>query len=248
DGSGTRGAFVELFGIEEEVKGEKIDKTYERAEVTNSTSVMMTTIEGNKNAVGYVSLGVLNPKVKTLKIDGVEPSAENIENGSYTVARSFNIVTKEKTNEVVDDFIGFIMSKEGQKVVEDEKYISVKIAEYKSKKPKGRVTIAGSSSVAPVMEVLKEAYLKVNTNAKVDLQQNDSTTGINSVIEGICDIGMASRELKKEEMSKGIVSKAIAKDGLAVVVNFANKVDDLTSTQVKQIFTGKVTSWGNIIK
>lgn len=246
DGSGTRGAFIELFGIEEEENGEKVDKTYDKAEVTNSTSVMLTTVEGNKNAIGYVSLGALNDSVKAVKINGVEATAENIENKSYTVSRPFNIVTKEKVSDVAQDFINFIMSKDGQAIVSEEKYISVSNEEYTSTSPEGKVTIAGSSSVTPLMEALKEAYLKVNKNATVDIQQNDSTTGVNSAIEGICDIGMASRELKDEEVASGVKSTVIAMDGIAVVVNKDNAVDDLTSDQVKSIFTGETTTWEDV--
>lgn len=247
DGSGTRGAFIELFGIEEEDEnGEKVDKTYEKAEITNSTSVMLTTVEGNKNAIGYVSLGALNDSVKAVKINGVEATQENIENKLYTISRPFNIVTKDGLSDVANDFISFIMSKDGQAVVTEEKYISVSNEEFKSTMPEGKVTVAGSSSVTPLMEALKEAYLKVNKNATIDIQQNDSTTGVNSAIEGICDIGMASRELKDTEVAGGVKSTVIAMDGIAVVVNKDNTVDDLTTDQVKSIFTGETTDWEKI--
>ena len=247
DGSGTRGAFIELFGIEEEDEnGEKVDKTYEKAEITNSTSVMLTTVEGNKNAIGYVSLGALKDSVKAVKINGVEATQENIENKSYTISRPFNIVTKDGLSDVANDFISFIMSKDGQAVVTEEKYISVSNEEFKSSMPEGKITVAGSSSVTPLMEALKEAYLKVNKNATIDIQQNDSTTGVNSAIEGICDIGMASRELKDTEVAGGVKSTVIAMDGIAVVVNKDNAVDDLTTDQVKSIFIGETTDWEKI--
>ena len=247
DGSGTRGAFIELFGIEEEDEnGEKVDKTYEKAEITNSTSVMLTTVEGNKNAIGYVSLGALNDSVKAVKINGVEATQENIENKSYTISRPFNIVTKDGLSDVANDFISFIMSKDGQAVVTEEKYISVSNEEFKSTMPEGKITVAGSSSVTPLMEALKEAYLKVNKNATIDIQQNDSTTGVNSAIEGICDIGMASRELKDTEVAGGVKSTVSAMDGIAVVVNKDNAVDDLTTEQVKSIFTGETTTWDKV--
>lgn len=247
DGSGTRGAFIELFGIEEEDEnGEKVDKTYDKAEVTNSTSVMLTTVEGNKNSIGYVSLGALNDSVKAVKINGVEATSENIENKTYTISRPFNIVTKDDLSDVAKDFISFIMSKDGQAIVTEEKYISVSDEEFTSTLPEGKVTVAGSSSVTPLMEALKEAYLKVNKNATIDIQQNDSTTGVNSAIEGICDIGMASRELKDTEVAGGVKSTVIAMDGIAVVVNKDNAVDDLTSEQVKSIFTGETTTWDKV--
>lgn len=248
DGSGTRGAFIELFGVEEkDENGNKIDKTYDRAETTNSTSVMMMTIQGNKNAIGYLSLGSLNNTVKAVKIDGAVASAENIKNGTYKISRPFNIATKEEISESAQDFINFIMSAEGQAVIEDNGYISEgNTGTFSSTKPSGKITVAGSTSVAPAMEKLKEAYVKINTNATIEIQQNDSTTGMNSVIEGICDIGMASREIKSSESDKGIKSTVIAMDGIAVIVNNESKVESLTSEQVKKIFIGEIKSWDEI--
>ena len=240
DGSGTRGAFIELFGIEEkDESGEKVDMTTEDANITNSTEVMMSTVAGDEYAIGYVSLGSLNDKVKAVKIDGAEASEENIKAGKYKVSRPFNIATKEEVSEPAQDFINFILSDEGQKVVSDNGYISLdETRPYEANKAEGKVVIAGSSSIAPVMEKLKEAYEKVNPQADIEIQQSDSTTGMTSAIEGICDIGMASRELKDEEAEK-LTSTVIATDGIAVIVNNENTVDELTSSQVKAIFTGE---------
>lgn len=245
DGSGTRGAFIELFGIEEKNDaGEKIDNTTDTAEITNSTAVMMTTVAGNDNAIGYVSLGSLNDSVKALSIDGVEASAENIKNGTYAVARPFNIATGKEVSEVTKDFINFILSEDGQAVVEENGYISQSnTGAFKSTEAEGKIVVAGSSSVTPVMEKLKEAYLAINPNATIEVQQSDSTTGMTSVMEGMCDIGMASRELKDSELAAGLTPTVIAMDGIAVVVNHNNTVDNLTSEQVKEIFTGKLTDW-----
>ena len=239
DGSGTRGAFIELFGIEEKNDaGEKIDNTTDTAEITNSTAVMMTTVAGNDNAIGYVSLGSLNDSVKALSIDGVEASAENIKNGTYAVARPFNIATGKEVSEVTKDFISFILSEDGQAVVEENGYISQgNTGAFKSTEAEGKIVVAGSSSVTPVMEKLKEAYLAINPNATIEVQQSDS------VMEGMCDIGMASRELKDSELAAGLTPTVIAMDGIAVVVNHNNTVDNLTSEQVKEIFTGKLTDW-----
>lgn len=248
DGSGTRSAFIELFGIEEEdASGNKVDQTKPDASITNSTAVMMTNISNDPNAIGYCSLGSLNDTVKAVKIDGAEASAENIESGAYTVSRPFNIVTGDKLSDVAQDFIDYILSADGQKVIEDEGYIaSVKDAKaYAGKKPSGKIVIAGSSSVSPVMESLKEAYLQVNTNAEIEIQTSDSTTGINSAKDGICDIGMASRDLKDDEKD-GLTSTVIAIDGIAVIVNNSNSVDNLTKDQVKSIFTGETTDWSAI--
>ncbi len=245
DGSGTRGAFIELFGIEEKNDaGEKIDNTTDTAEITNSTAVMMTTVAGNDNAIGYVSLGSLNDSVKALSIDGVEASADNIKNGTYAVARPFNIATGKEVSEVTQDFINFILSEDGQAVVEENGYISQgNTGAFKSTEAEGKIVVAGSSSVTPVMEKLKEAYLAINPNATIEVQQSDSTTGMTSVMEGMCDIGMASRELKDSELAAGLTPTVIAMDGIAVVVNHNNTVDNLTSEQVKEIFTGKLTDW-----
>ncbi|MCC8016617.1 MAG: substrate-binding domain-containing protein [Clostridiales bacterium] len=245
EGSGTRGAFIELFGIEQtDANGEKIDNTTSAAETTNSTSVMMTTVAGDEAAIGYISLGSLNNTVKALKIDGVEATVDNIKNGTYKVARPFNIATKSDVSDSAADFINFIMSSEGQAVIEENGYISEgNNGSYKSNGASGEITVAGSSSVTPVMEKLKEAYASYNSNVSVSIQQSDSTTGMTSAIDGVCDIGMASRELKESEISAGLVQKKIAIDGIAVIVNNNNSVNELTSDQVKAIFTGEQTEW-----
>lgn len=248
DGSGTRGAFIELFGIEKKGQdGKKVDTTTENASITNSTAVMMTTVAGNKDAIGYISLGSLNDSVKALKIDGAEASAANIKNGSYKIARPFNIVTKGDVKPATQDFMAFIMSKEGQQVVSANGYIGDdKAAPYNGSKQSGKIVVAGSSSVTPVMEKLKEAYKKVNPDVNIEVQQSDSTTGVKSAISGICDIGMASRELKKSEIDAGVKNTVIATDGIAVIVNKDSKVNNLTKTQVADIFTGKVTEWSKL--
>ena len=207
----------------------------------------MTTVSGNEDAIGYVSLGSLNSSVKALEIDGVEASVDNINNGSYTVSRPFNIATKDGLSDAAQDFIDFILSSDGQTIITGEGYIAVtENPAYSGSQPSGTVKVAGSSSVAPVMEKLKEAYAKVNPNVTVNVQQNDSTTGMTSAIEGICDIGMASRELKESEISSGLTATVIAKDGIVVIVNKDNDVDNLTTDQVKQIYTGKITDWSDL--
>lgn len=249
DGSGTRGAFVELFGIEQkDANGEKVDHTVSTADITQSTGVMMTSVSQNTHAIGYISLGSLNDSVKALKIDGAEATVENIKNGSYKISRPFNIATKENLSEVAKDFVDFILSEDGQKIVEQNGYIAASdAAAFSGKKPSGKITIAGSSSVTPVMEKLKEAYLAINTNANIEINQSDSTTGVNSVINDICDIGMASRELKDSELSSGITPTVIALDGIAVIVNNKNTVDNLTVEQVRKIYMGDVTKWSDVM-
>ena len=249
DGSGTRGAFIELFGIEEKKDGEKVDMTTDDAQITNSTSVMLTTVAGDDYAIGYVSLGSLNDTVKALKIDGEEATEQNIKDGKYKICRPFNIPTKKGAdNEVVKDFIAYIMSKEGQQVISDNGYIGDDSAEaYAGSKPSGKAVVGGSSSVSPVMEKLIEAYKKVNTGAEIELQTTDSTTGMTSAIDGSYDIGMASRELQDEEKDK-LDSQVIATDGIAVIVNKNNTTDELSSDQVKTIYTGDATTWDEAVK
>lgn len=249
DGSGTRGAFVELFGIEEEVNGEKVDMTTEEANITNSTSVMMSTVAQDEYAIGYISLGSLDDSVKAVKIDGSEATAENIKNGSYKISRPFNIATKEDLSDAAQDFEDFILSTEGQKVVEDNKYIPLDdVSDYKSNGASGKVVVAGSSSVSPVMEKLKEAYQAVNSDVEVEIQTSDSTTGMQNAIDGVCDIGMASRELEDSEKEAGLTPTVIAMDGIAVVVNNDNPTDELSSDQVKSIFTGDVLTWDEALQ
>ena len=248
DGSGTRGAFIELFGVEEkDANGEKIDNTTEDATITNNTSVMMTGVAGDDYAIGYVSLGSLNDTVKALKIDGIEPTVENIKSDSYKVYRPFNIATKGEVSEAAQDFIDYILSAEGQQIVSDEGYITIDDAApaFAGGQASGSVTVAGSSSVSPVMEKLAEAYMKLNGNVKIEIQTSDSTTGMTSAIDGVCDIGMASRELKDTEAAE-LTATVIAQDGIAVVVNNNNPIDNLTKDQVKSIYVGETTSWSEV--
>lgn len=245
EGSGTRGAFVELFGIEKkDANGKKVDRTTENAGITNSTAVMMTTVAGNKDAIGYISLGSLNDNVKAVKIDGVEASITNIKSGVYKIARPFNIVTAGTIKPEVQDFINYILSKEGQTIVFKSGYIGNEKAEaFRSSNVAGKVVVAGSSSVTPVMEKLAEAYSNINSKVKVEVQQNDSSTGVKAALDGLCDIGMASRDLKKSELDKGACNIVIATDGIAVIVNKNNKVNAMSKVQVADVFMGKTTQW-----
>ena len=248
DGSGTRGAFIELFGVEvKDANGDKIDMTTLDASITNNTSVMMSTVAGDEYAIGYISLGSLNDTVKAVKIDGVEATVENIKSGDYKVARPFNIATKAQVSDLAQDFINFIMSAEGQAVVADAGYIGQDdAAAFAGTNPSGKISVGGSSSVTPVMEKLKEAYVALNPNAEIEIQQTDSTTGMTSTIDGICDIGMASRALKDSEIAEGLKATVIAMDGIAVITNNDFVIDELTSEQVRAIFTGEVTNWAEV--
>ncbi len=248
EGSGTRGAFIDLFGLEEKnSSGDTVDLTTANAIVTNSTSVTLTTVAGDDLAIGYASLGSLNDSVKVLKIDGTKASVETIKDGSYKISRPFNIVTKEDISKAAKDFINFILSSDGQAIVEENGYIPLdNVDTYQASVTSGKVVISGSSSVTPVMEKLKEAYAKVNPDVTIEIQQSDSSTGVANTIDGTADIGMASRELKDTEEKEGVTATVIAMDGIAVIVNDKNEVDDFTSEQVKDIFAGDTTSWEDL--
>lgn len=247
DGSGTRGAFIELFGIEQkDADGNKVDMTIDTAEITNSTSVMMTTVSGNKGAIGYVSLGSLGDDVKAVLVDGAEATADNVKSGTYKVARPFNIATKGDPDGLAKDFIDFILSDEGQEVVEENGYVSQgSTGAFEGALPEGKITVGGSSSVTPVMEKLKEAYVELNPNAVIEVQQSDSTIGMTSTIDGAYDIGMASRELKDSEAAE-LNGITIAMDGIAVIVNKENTLDDISSEDVLRIYTGEITDWSEL--
>ena len=243
EGSGTRGAFVELMGIMQDDK----DMTYEKAEISNSTSVVISTVQGNANAIGYISLGSLDDSVKAVKVDGVEPTVANIKSGTYQVSRPFIIATQDEISDLAADFIRFILSKEGQAIV-SEKYIAIDEAapSYTASGLSGKITLAGSTSVSPLMDELADAYKALNAGVTVEIQQSGSSAGIQSAIEGVCDIGMSSRELKDTEIAAGLTPTTIALDGVAVIVNKQNTVDALTSEQIKSIYTGATASWSAV--
>ena len=243
DGSGTRDAFTELMGI----LVDDTDNTVATAEISNSTSVVMQSVVGNRNAIGYISLGSLNDEVKAVSVDGVAATAENIVNGTYNVSRPFNIATKESISELAADFVDYILSADGQAIIEEEGYISVSDAEaYTPAGLTGTIVIAGSTSVAPVMEVLADEYKALNEGVTIEIQQTGSSAGMTSTIEGACDIGMASRDVKDSEIAEGLIPTIIAMDGIAVIVNHENAVENLTSEQIRGIYTGEITDWSEI--
>ncbi len=248
DGSGTRGAFIELTGIEEkDSNGNKTDNTKKDALICKSTDVVLTQVSGDKNAIGYISFGSLNDTVKALKVEGVEPSTSTIESGDYKIVRPFNIAVKDGLSDAAQDFENYILSSEGQDIIEKAGYIKIdkSAAAYASNNASGKVVVSGSSSVTPVMEKLAESYQKANTNVTVDVQQSDSSTGIKDAINGTSDIGMASRDISDDELSQGIKSVTIAQDAIAVIVNKDNAVEDITMDEIKAIYTGSKTTWSD---
>ena len=244
DGSGTRGAFIELMGIEKkDESGEKYDYTSEEAIITNNTNVMMTTVAGNDVAIGYCSLGSLNDSIKALQVEGVSASVDNIKDNSYKVARPFNLATIGEVSEVAQDFIAYMMSAEGQEIVSNNGYIASESTPYAGKQVSGKIVVSGSSSVSPVMEKLKEAYLVINPSASIEIQTSDSTTGMSNAKAGLCDIGMASRTLKQSELDAGLQPQVLAMDGIAIIINNENPLVSLTAEQIAQIFMGEVLTW-----
>ncbi len=251
DGSGTRGAFIELMGVEQkDADGNKVDYTTDEAVIANSTAIVITSVAGDPMAIGYISLGSLNDTVKALSVDGVEATVENIKAGTYKVARPFNVVTKDgaELSELGSDFMTFIMSSDGQTVINENGYIGVNDAAeaYTASGLSGKLTVGGSSSVTPVMEKLAEAYMALNPDANIEVQLSDSTTGVTGALEGTYDIGMASRELKDTEVEAGAVNTVIAMDGIAIVVNLDNPIANIASETVTKIYTGEITDWADV--
>lgn len=249
DGSGTRGAFVELTGVESKnADGVKEDHTTVEAVIASKTDVMLTNVASDAYAIGYVSMGSLNDTVKAVSVDGAKATTENVKNGTYTIARPFNIATKGEVNEVTADFIAFMLSKQGQGIASGS-YIAIddNAKEYTASNLTGKIVVAGSSSVAPLMQKMIDAYAVINPNVTVELQTSDSTSGMNDAISGVCDIGMASRDLKDSE-KQTLTSTAIAMDGIAVIVNTENTVENLTKDSIKEIYTGKAVSWQDVNK
>ena len=244
EGSGTRDAFTELTGV----LADDVDNTVDTAEISNSTSVVIQSVAGNSAAIGYISLGSLDDSVKAVQVDGVDATVENVTSGDYKLQRPFNIVTNGEVGELPQDFIDFIMSADGQAIIEEEGYIKINDSAeaYEPSGLEGTITLAGSTSVSPVMEVLADEYKALNSGVTIEIQQTGSGAGIQSTIEGVCDIGMASRELEDEEAAEGLTSQAIALDGIAVIVNSENSVDNLTTEQIRQIFTGEITNWADV--
>ncbi len=241
DGSGTRGAFVEILGLMED----DVDNTTPEAIIQNSTNGVMTTVSTDPSAIGYSSLGSLNDTVKTLKVDGVEASAEDIINGTYAISRPFLLVTKGTPAEgsLEADFLKFAHSTQCQQIAEDEGYIKVEGAEeYQPADLSGSITVAGSTSVTPLMEKLAEEYKNLNPNANIEIQSTGSSAGIASTIDGSAQIGMSSRELKDEEKGE-LEELVLAKDGIAIIVNKENPLEDITKDQIKDIFGGKILDW-----
>ena len=248
DGSGTRGAFIELTGVEEKnADGQKVDNTTEAAAIQSSTNGVMTAVANDETAIGYISLGSLNDTVKAVTVGGVAASAETVKDGSYVLARPFNIVTNgEATDPVAIDFIAYVLSKDGQALATDNGYIGNDGADFTSAQPAGKITVGGSTSVSPLMEKLIEAYKTVNPNAELELLTSDSTTGVSGALDGTYTIGMASRELKDSEVESGAKATVLAKDGIAVIVSNDNPTDNLTVDQIKGIYTGELTTWADV--
>jgi phosphate transport system substrate-binding protein len=244
EGSGTRSAFTELAGV---VDAQGRDMMTANAEISNNTAVVINSVIGNTSAIGYISMGSLNNNIKALRINGVAGTPENVTSGQYPIARPFLIGTRGQVSDVAQDFINFMMSENGQRIVASRGYIGVgNSGEFVSSGASGRVVVGGSSSVAPLMERFREAYMAINSNATVEIQQNSSSAGIRALQEGICDIAMSSREFRPAEIETGIAPMTIALDGIAVIVNTENSINNLTLEEVRGIFLGEITSWGNV--
>ena len=240
DGSGTRSAFIEITGVG--------DDMYVEAVVQNETAQILTSVETNEAGIGYVSVGSLSDSVKALEIDGVLPSNDTIMDGTYTLQRPFLVVVtdEKKDDPLVQDFIDFMLSAQGQEISASRWTMVLSNAHtYESSGLTGLLTVGGSTSVEPLMQRLREAYIALNPGVEIEVSGGGSGTGINQATEGILDIGMSSRELRDAEKEE-LTDIAIALDGVAVIVNKANPINELSIEQVKEIFTGEKTRWNQI--
>lgn len=249
DGSGTRTAFTELLGLLHKTEDTKTDLTTKEAMITNKTGVVMINVASNPAAIGYISLGSVNDSIKTLLVDGVAPTSESIRDGSYALARAFYLAISDEENELAADFIAFILSAEGQAVAEENGFVRISddAEPFVGTLPAGMLTVSGSSSVTPLMEYYKEAYLKLNTQAKIEIQMNDSSSGISNTAEGLSDIGMSSRELTEAELQT-LTAIPIALDGIVMVVNNENPLTSISSADITQIYLGNVTRWSAVLE
>lgn len=248
DGSGTRGAFVEIVGIlEKDANGNEVDRTYEEAIIQNGTDAVMTTVAGDKYAIGYISLGSLNDTVKAVTVEGVEATSESVQDNSYKISRPFNVAYKEELSPLAMDFMDFILSAQGQAIVVEEGYVQVEtdLPSYAGTEQSGNLVVAGSTSVAPVMEKLAEAYQNMYSGVSIEIQSSGSSAGMQAAIEGTAELGMASRDLKESELAV-LTAEPIALDGIAVIVNKENSINDLTMNNIKSIYVGESTEWSSV--
>lgn len=268
DGSGTRGAFVEIVGVEDENGN---DLTTTEATIQNQTSGVMQAVGNDPQAMGYISLGSLDDTVKAVNVDGAEASAEAIVAGDYPIARPFLLAwnAEEELSEVSADFLNFIHSQEGQTVVEEEGYIAVTesgsqaegeeteaaeetegasgAASLPNYEPageglEGTIEIVGSTSVTPIMERLAEVYGEYQNGVEINVSSVGSSAGIEAAINGTADFGMSSRALDEDEAGQ-VNSEEIAIDGIAVIVNLDNPVEELSLDTIRSIFLGEITAW-----
>lgn len=243
DGSGTRGAFVEIVGVED---ADGNDATYIEAVIQNATNGIMTTVAGDEYSIGYISLGSLNDTVTSVDVEGVQARADNVKSGDYKIARPFNIAYQTGLSELAQDFVDFIMSSDGQAIVEDNALVAAVDGEaYNSSGLTGDIIVGGSTSVTPIMEKLVEAYEELNNGVSVEIQSNGSSAGMTGAMEGSLDIGMASRDLKDSEMAE-LDYQAIAIDGIAVIVNNENTIANLTMDEIQGIYLGDITTWSEV--
>ena len=251
-GSGTRGAFIELTGVQQKDKdGNKVDRTVKTAQVANSTAVALQNVQKNPSAIAYISLGSLTDSVKAVPFEGTAATVDNIKNGSYTLSRPFNLAYKEDNdNPTLADFMKYIASTEAAEVINGEDFIAPENTASYTKPataPTEKLVVNGSSSVYPLMQALVESYCKASGVSKstIDLQFNDSTAGMTGAMNGTYDLGMASRELEESEAA-ALQSVVLATDGIAVIVNNMNPITNITKEQLCNIYIGVATKWSDV--
>ena len=241
EGSGTRDAFVSTTGVG--------DDMYIEAVVVSETNELLTKVEESEHAIGYVSVGSLSDRVKALSISGVIPSDETIKDGTYTIQRPLLVCVNEQNaqNDIVNDFIDFMLSAQGQ-AVSSTRWTAIddNAPQYSPSGLSGTIRVGGSTSVDPLMQGLRQAYIALNPNVQIEISGGGSGTGISEATSGVIEMGMSSRALRDNE-KEALADITIALDGVAIIVNPANPMTDITTEQVREIFTGEITRWTDLV-
>lgn len=250
DGSGTKSAFMEIIGL----KG-KADVS--GVIIATGTAGVLAEVRSNPLAVAYESLGYVTDDVKMLKVDGVEPTVENIKNGTYKIARPLNVVYQEATvaDGVCKAYLEFLQSADAQKIITEKGYVSTNdgAQEYKIQSGlTGKIGISGSTSLQPLMIELAKKFESLQSGVTVSVSGGGSGTGYKNAKEGVSEFGMISETFNSEK-ADNCTSYEVAKDGIAVIVNKANTNDNIALDTLKNIYNceagdSAVTKWDQVGK
>jgi len=250
DGSGTKTAFMELIGL----KG-KADPA--NVVIQTGTAGILTEIKGNPTAIAYESLGYVTSDVKMLNVDGVEATVANIKSGTYKISRPLSVVYQEDTldDAVNTAFFNYLKSNDAQAIISDKGYVSVidnAPAYTIDGSLSGSIDISGSTSLQPLMADLAAAFEDLQPNVSVTVSGGGSGTGYGNANDGVSEFGMISEEFALEK-APNCTHYVVCKDGIAVIVNNANPLDNITMDELMNIYdvdagSSAITVWNSLIK